>query len=135
MRHYLHDLATAFPDFWVEASRPSRRTACCSDRPPSRVGARSCPPLPHPPRPQVDQYATVDTGSITVMYHGRCEGARNARRVPGCAPGLACPLLQLPTPAPQLPSPAPPHHPRSATNLGEYHHHKPTRHTSTFQGE
>jgi hypothetical protein len=93
MRHYLHDLATAFPDFWVEASRPSRRTACCSDRPPSRVGARSCPPLPHPPRPQVDQYATVDTGSITVMYHG------------------------------------------SATNLGEYHHHKPTRHTSTFQGE
>ncbi|PRW20221.1 ester cyclase [Chlorella sorokiniana] len=58
MRHYLQDLSTAFPDFWVE----------------------------------IDQYATVDTNSIMVTYRG------------------------------------------SATNLGEYHHHKATGHASNFEG-
>ncbi|KAL4451240.1 hypothetical protein ABPG77_009312 [Micractinium sp. CCAP 211/92] len=58
MRHYLADLNTAFPDFWVE----------------------------------VDQYATVDTNSVMVTFRG------------------------------------------SATNLGEYHHHKPTHHASSFEG-
>lgn len=58
MRHYLADLNTAFPDFWVE----------------------------------VDQYATVDTNSVMVTFRG------------------------------------------SATNLGEYHNHKPTHHASSFEG-
>lgn len=58
MRHYLSDLATAFPDFFVE----------------------------------IDQFSTVDTNSLIVTYHG------------------------------------------SATNLGEYHHHKATRHASSFEG-
>ena len=93
MRHYLTDLKTAFPDFWVEVSccmvspfscrrhrRSGRRFRCrrhrtrCSDRSPVCLSA--CLPR------QVDQYATVDTNSIMVSYNG------------------------------------------SATNLGEYHHHK-----------
>lgn len=114
---------------------PSCGLACWLSHP-TRIA--SPPTAARSPHTQVDQYATIDTQSLMVTYEGRwvkntvAVDTAGGRSWCSCTCPRACPAQGLPSSGPALlltPTPD-----ASATNLGEYHQHKPTRHASAFKG-